>query len=56
MNKNMPVGLGWLLALIIIAGFAASVFLGIRRRKKAGLPAAALSVGWPRSSGWRSRC
>src|SRR5215204_5307794 len=30
MNKNMPVGLGWLLALIIIGGFAAATFYGIQ--------------------------
>jgi D-xylose transport system permease protein len=44
MNKNMAPALGWLLALIVIAGFAASSYLAIRRREKAGLPAAALSV------------
>src|SRR5918997_2936791 len=44
MNKNMPVALGWLLALIVVGGFAGSSYLAIRRRKKAGLPAAAMSV------------
>jgi D-xylose transport system permease protein len=44
MNKNMPVALGWLLALIIIAGFAASQFWAMRTRKRAGLPVTAMSV------------
>src|SRR5688572_17546613 len=44
MNKNMPVALGWLLALIVIGGFAGSSFWAIQRRKRAGLPAAAMSV------------
>ncbi len=44
MNGNMPVWLGWLLALVIVAGFALSTFLAIRRRRKAGLPAEAMSV------------
>jgi D-xylose transport system permease protein len=44
MNKNMAPALGWLLALVVIAGYAASSYLVIRRREKAGLPAAALSV------------
>ncbi|HET6549472.1 MAG TPA: sugar ABC transporter permease [Solirubrobacter sp.] len=44
MNKNMPVALGWLLAIVVIAGFAGSGFLAIQRRRRAGLPASALSV------------
>ena len=44
MNKNMPVLLGWLFALLIIAGFAATSYLAIMRRKKAGLPAESTSV------------
>jgi D-xylose transport system permease protein len=44
MNKNMPVALGWLLALIIIAGFAFSQFWARRTRKNAGLPVTAMSV------------
>jgi len=44
MNGNMPVWLGWLLALVIVGGFALSTFLAIRRRRKAGLPAEAMSV------------
>ena len=44
MNGNMPVWLGWLLALVIVVGFALSTFLAIRRRRKAGLPAEAMSV------------
>jgi D-xylose transport system permease protein len=44
MNDNMPVGLGWLFAVIVIAGFAGSSLLAIQRRKRAGLPAQAMSV------------
>ena len=44
MNENMSVALGWLLAVIIIAGFAGSSYLAIRRRKSAGLPTPAMSV------------
>ena len=44
MNKNMPVAVGWLFAAIVIAGFAAATYLAIQRRRRAGLPAAALSV------------
>src|SRR3954468_19182745 len=44
MNKNMPVALGWLLALIIIAGFAGATFWAIRTRRRAGLQTPAISV------------
>src|SRR3954469_12084025 len=44
MNKNMPVALGWLLALIIIAGFAGATFWSIQTRRRAGLQTPALSV------------
>jgi len=44
MNKNMPVALGWLFALIVIGGYAATNLLAIRKRKKAGLPTQAMSV------------
>lgn len=44
MNGNMPVWAGWLLAVIIVGGFALSTLLAIRRRRKAGLPAEAMSV------------
>ena len=44
MNGNMPVWLGWLLAIVIVVGFALSTLLAIRRRRKAGLPAEAMSV------------
>ena len=44
MNGNMPVWMGWLLAIIIVGGFALSTLLAIRRRRKAGLPAEAMSV------------
>lgn len=44
MNENMPVGLGWLLAVVIIAGFALTTYWAIRTRKNAGLPVPAMSV------------
>ena len=44
MNDNMPVVLGWLLALLVIGGFALFTLMGIRSRRKAGLPAEAMSV------------
>jgi len=44
MNKNMPVALGWLFAVIVVAGFAGTTFLAIQRRRKAGLPAESMSV------------
>jgi len=44
MNKNMPVALGWLLALIIIVGYAVANLLAMRRRRSAGLPTQAMSV------------
>jgi D-xylose transport system permease protein len=44
MNKNMPVALGWLLALVVIAAFAAATYWSIATRKRAGLPTPALSV------------
>lgn len=44
MNGNMPVWAGWLLAVVIVAGFALTTLLAIRRRRKAGLPAEAMSV------------
>jgi len=44
MNKNMPVALGWLLALIVIGGFAGATFWSIQTRKRAGLPTPAMSV------------
>ena len=44
MNGNMPVWAGWLLAIIIVGGFALSTLLAIGRRRKAGLPAEAMSV------------
>ena len=44
MNKNMPVGLGWLLAVIIIAGFAGATFWAIQTRKRASLQTPAMSV------------
>jgi len=44
MNQNMAVGLGWLLALVVIAGYAGTSFWAIRTRKNAGLPVPAMSV------------
>ena len=44
MNGNMPVWAGWLLAILIVVGFGLSTRLAIRRRRKAGLPAEAMSV------------
>ena len=44
MNGNMSVVAGWILAVIIVAGFALSTLLAIRRRRKAGLPSEAMSV------------
>jgi len=44
MNKNMPVALGWLFALIIIGGFAGTSIWAIQSRRKAGLQTPALSV------------
>ncbi len=44
MNENMPVVLGWLFGLIVIAGFAGAGLMRIRSRKKEGLPAEVMSV------------
>jgi D-xylose transport system permease protein len=44
MNGNMSVVAGWVLAVVIVVGFALSTLLAIRRRRKAGLPAEAMSV------------
>ena len=44
MNGNMSVIAGWILAVVIVAGFGLSTLLSIRRRRKAGLPAEAMSV------------
>src|SRR3954462_13681390 len=44
MNKNMPVALGWLLAIVVIAGFAGTSFWAIRTRRRAGLQTPAMSV------------
>jgi len=44
MNKNMPVWLGWLFAVIVVGGYAGLSLLAIQRRRKAGLPAMAMSV------------
>jgi D-xylose transport system permease protein len=44
MNDNMPVVLGWLFGLIVIAGFALATLMRIRARKSEGLPTEAMSV------------
>ena len=44
MNGNMPVILGWVLAVVIIGGFAFINLMAISRRRKAGLPAESMSV------------
>lgn len=44
MNGNMAVWFGWLLAAVVIVGFAAVNLLAIRRRRSAGLPSEAMSV------------
>jgi D-xylose transport system permease protein len=44
MNGNMAVWAGWLLAVVIVGGFALTTFLAIRRRRKAGLTSEAMSV------------
>jgi D-xylose transport system permease protein len=44
MNKNMPVGLGWLFVVVVIAGFAGATYWAIMTRKRAGLPTMAMSV------------
>src|SRR3954469_9475111 len=44
MNKNMPVALGWLLALVVILGFAGATFWAIQTRRRAGLQTPAMSV------------
>jgi len=44
MNGNMSVVAGWVLAVLIVGGFALTTFLAIQRRRKAGLAAEAMSV------------
>ena len=44
MNKNMPIALGWLFAIIVIGGFAGASYWAITTRKRAGLPTMAMSV------------
>ena len=44
MNGNMPVWAGWLLAVLIVGGFAVTTLLAILRRRRTGLPAEAMSV------------
>ncbi len=49
MNGNMPVIAGWVLAAVVVGGFAFINLMAISRRRKAGLPAESMS-GQPRSS------
>src|SRR5689334_23408173 len=51
MNKNMPIGLGWLMCVLIIAAYAGATFWSIRTRRRAGLPTPALSVWAARGVG-----
>ncbi len=39
MNKNMPVALGWLFAVIAVVGYGGASMLAIQRRRRAGLSA-----------------
>ena len=50
MNDNMPVMLGWALAIVIVLGYALATYLSIARRRRAGLPAEAMSV-WAAKTG-----
>jgi D-xylose transport system permease protein len=44
MNDNLPVALGWALFVLVVAAFGWLTFLRIATRRKAGLPAQAVSV------------
>ncbi len=44
MNKNMPIWMGWLVWLIVTAGYALVTWRAIAGRRKAGLRATAMSV------------
>jgi D-xylose transport system permease protein len=44
MNGNMPVIAGWVLAAVVVGGFAFINLMAISRRRKAGLPAESMSV------------
>jgi D-xylose transport system permease protein len=44
MNDNMPVVLGWLLALLVIGGYAGTSYWRIMKRRREGLAAEAVSV------------
>jgi D-xylose transport system permease protein len=44
MNDNMPVVLGWLLALVVVGGYAGMSYWAIMKRRKEGLAAEAVSV------------
>src|ERR1700712_2917875 len=44
MNQNMSVVAGWVMAIVIVGGFAGATYWSIHTRRKAGLPTPALSV------------
>ena len=44
MNDNMPVVIGWLFALVVVGGYAGGSYLGIAKRKRAGLSAQPITV------------
>jgi len=44
MNRNMPVWAGWVLWVIVVAGYALVTFRGIAARRKAGLGFTSMSV------------
>jgi D-xylose transport system permease protein len=44
MNKNLSPALGWVLALIVVGGYAAIAFYGTATRRRAGLPVASPAV------------
>ncbi len=44
MNKNMPVALGWLFAVVVILGYGGVSLMAIRARKKAGLLAQPMTL------------
>jgi D-xylose transport system permease protein len=44
MNDNMPVVLGWLLALLVVGGYAATSYWAIMKRRSEGLVAQSVTV------------
>jgi len=49
-NANVPVWLGWVLAVVIVVAFSGGTFLSMRRRRAAGLTAES-SLQWLLSAG-----